>query len=31
VRAFFDATLGRNDDRSFEAIVRGVPEIRLEN
>ena len=31
VRAFFDATLGRNDDGSFEAIVRRVPEIRLEN
>ena len=32
VRAFFDATLGESDDdRSFSALARRVPQLRLEN
>jgi dienelactone hydrolase len=30
VRAFFDATLGDGDERSFVARIRGVPELRLD-
>jgi pimeloyl-ACP methyl ester carboxylesterase len=31
VRAFFDVQFGRDDERSFDALTRRLPEIRLEN